>query len=94
MGLKVNKFLYAAMFLIALPLLLILWAAGTKTFVTLPVYDNPVAGIIVAVTGMIIMLSGMLALIRIGSYRIRFTPAPACWQSVFRFIRNPQAGCG
>ena len=57
-----GKVLYGLIFIVIIPLLLILWAVGTEGLINLPVPENPVSGYILSISGLIIMLSGMLQL--------------------------------
>ncbi len=57
------KILYAILFILVLPLLLFLWAVKTDTAVTLPAFENPAIEIAMATAGLLIMLSGMCALV-------------------------------
>jgi protein-S-isoprenylcysteine O-methyltransferase Ste14 len=62
----VNRLLYAALFIIVLPVALALWAHGTRNFITAQPLSSPVRGAALAALGVFIMLSGMLALWRRG----------------------------
>ncbi len=60
---SVGKVLYASLFILVLPLLLILWAAKMESNLSLPVYENPILGIIVIIGGMLMMSFGIIELI-------------------------------
>jgi len=60
------KVLYAALFVIVLPLLLLIWAARTSTVVALPPIHSLTGGLAVAAVGLLLMALGMAALWRLG----------------------------
>ena len=81
MALKVEpalgKFLYGALFLVALPLALAWWARGAGVNVSLPAPEIPLWGTALAVAGALLWLSGVLALrIRGGGLPMNAYPPP------------------
>jgi protein-S-isoprenylcysteine O-methyltransferase Ste14 len=57
-----GKTLYGLLFVVALPVLLVLWSKATGGLINLPVPDNSVSGYILSIAGLILMLSGMIFL--------------------------------
>ncbi len=57
-----GKTLYGLLFVIALPVLFVLWAKATGGLINLPVPENPLSGYILSIMGLILMLSGMIFL--------------------------------
>lgn len=62
----IGKLVYGALFVVALPGLLILWAEAARSNVWLPVYGNPPLGCALAVSGLGLMAAAMLQLWRQG----------------------------
>src|SRR5271165_5399315 len=60
------KLLYAALFVVVLPLLMLIWAARTSTVVALPPIHSLTWGLAGAAVGLLLMASGMTALWRFG----------------------------
>lgn len=60
------KLLYAAVFVVVLPLFLLIWAARTTTVVALPPVHSPTWGMAAAVVGLLFMAMGMAALWSLG----------------------------
>jgi protein-S-isoprenylcysteine O-methyltransferase Ste14 len=63
---NLGKILYGALFVVALPILLILWAGAARPNVSLPVYGNPPFGLALTACGLGLMLMGMWQLWRHG----------------------------
>ena len=57
-----GKLLYGILFIVILPLLLVLWTIGTEPAAHLPSIQSIPAGILLISMGVVMMLSGMLAL--------------------------------
>jgi protein-S-isoprenylcysteine O-methyltransferase Ste14 len=62
----IGKIAYGALFCFVLPALLILWARGTASAVTLPAYGNPWLGAALTGSGLVLLATGMAALWRRG----------------------------
>jgi protein-S-isoprenylcysteine O-methyltransferase Ste14 len=60
------KLVYAALFVVVLPLLMLIWAARTRTVVALPPIHSLTWGLAAAAVGLLLMASGMTALWRLG----------------------------
>ncbi len=60
------KLLYAAVFVVVLPLLLLIWAVRTTMVVALPPVHSLTWGLAAAVFGLLLMAMGMAALWRLG----------------------------
>jgi protein-S-isoprenylcysteine O-methyltransferase Ste14 len=95
MALKINssvgKVLYASLFILVLPLLLILWAAKMESNLSLPVYENPILGIIVFIGGMLMMSFGIIELILRGK-GLPMNPYPPdryVTSGIYKFIPHP-----
>ena len=52
-----GRLAYAALFAIALPVLLIAWGARLDSLISLPVYGSPMIGWPVAIVGVALMLA-------------------------------------
>ncbi len=60
------KILYGLLFIVVLPMLLMMWAAGTRNNVPLPAIHSPAWGLLAAGTGALLMALGMASLWRLG----------------------------
>lgn len=88
---SVGKVLYASLFILVLPLLLILWAAKMESNLSLPVYENPILGIIVIIGGMLMMSFGIIELILRGK-GLPMNPYPPdryVTSGIYKFIPHP-----
>jgi protein-S-isoprenylcysteine O-methyltransferase Ste14 len=65
-AMNLGKALYGALFVAALPTLLILWAGGAGPNVWLPVYGNPPIGLAIVTCGLALTFAGMWQLWRYG----------------------------
>lgn len=86
-----KRVLYGATFVVGVPLLLVLWAIASAPMVTLPRIGNPVAGVVLAMAGVLLLSSGMVELIRHGhGFPMNaFPPERLVREGVYRWIRNP-----
>jgi protein-S-isoprenylcysteine O-methyltransferase Ste14 len=68
MSFKINigKFLYGAVFMILLPLLLVAWARATEGLIHLPVPSNDAVNIFFVCTGAVLMITAMINLSHFG----------------------------
>lgn len=85
------KLLYGALFVVVLPALLALWAAGTRHLVALPLPVPPVAGWIAAAAGAGMMAAGATALWRHGGGlpMSPFPPPRHVVRGLYRFLPHP-----
>jgi uncharacterized membrane protein YhaH (DUF805 family) len=85
------KTAYAALFVVALPVLLTTWAQRLDEWITLPVPGPSSAGIALAVAGALVMTAGTLALWRHGGGlpMSAFPPERLVVRSVYRLIADP-----
>ena len=63
---KINKILYAIVFLIIIPSILLLWAKYTEELINLPVIESIIAGYIFIIFGALLMVWAMYALKKYG----------------------------
>jgi len=63
---KINKILYAIVFLIIIPSILLLWAKYTEELINLPVIESTIAGYILIIFGVLLMAWAMYALKKYG----------------------------
>lgn len=105
---NIGKLLYGFAFVVALPLLLIVWAGATRRRVILPALDSLAVGLAVAACGAGVMLSGMIAIYVyggvlgavIGGVLIRFFLGEDWWLFTAAFsadngnCRAPRHGAG
>ena len=82
---------YAALFLIVLPALLVLWAIGLDRWLSLPVYRAPAVGWLLTITGLMLMAAAMrdLWVHGRGLPASPFPPQRLVTVGVYRFIANP-----
>ncbi len=66
MAVRTGPVLYGALFTVALPALLVLWARGAAPVVGIPAVHAPVAGAVAALSGLLLVASAMLDLWRRG----------------------------
>lgn len=87
----VLKSAYAALFVVALPTGLALWAARLDEWLTLPVPGTPATGLALATAGLLLMTAGTLALWRHGGGlpMSAFPPARLVTRDVYRFVADP-----
>lgn len=60
------KILYAALFVVLLPVLLVLWARATENIVSAPAVRSPILGATLVLAGFLLVVSGWIALWRHG----------------------------
>jgi len=86
-----KRVLYGVTFVAGVPLLLLVWATASARMVSLPQVGNPVAGVALAMSGALLLSSGMVALIRHGHGlpMNAFPPERLVHEGVYRWIRNP-----
>jgi hypothetical protein len=89
--LSLGPILYGGLFVVALPVLLFLWAWRTGPFVPLPALDWPVAGWLVVAVGVALMGAGMTALrVHGGGLPMNAYPPPAYVdRGVYRLLGHP-----
>ena len=63
---KINKLLYAIVFLIIIPSILLLWAKYTEDLIIFPAMESTIAGYIFIIFGALLMVSAMYALKKYG----------------------------
>ncbi len=88
---SVGKFLYGSLFVVLVPVWLALWAALSGESVSLPGYQSVDGGIILALPGLLLMGSGMLALRRYGHGlpMNAYPPQNFVSQGIYRWISHP-----
>jgi len=91
MNQKLQKFLYGALFVLFLPVLLLWWTVKTEASVALPAIHSVPAGVGVALTGLSLMVSGMLALWTIGGGlpMNAFPPPRYVNRGIYRLLSHP-----
>jgi len=95
MALKINssvgKVIYAFLFVVVLPLLMIFWAIKLDSNLPLPVYENSIAGISIIIGGLLIMTYGFIGLILHGK-GLPMNPYPPLKYvtfGIYRLIPHP-----
>ena len=91
-----GKILYGALFIIALPALLLLWAISAQANINMPVYGSALAGWAFAAVGLGIMLLGMFELWHFGGGlpMNAFPPSRLVMRGTFRWLPHPiYTGC-
>src|SRR5690349_4177915 len=85
------KVLYGALFAVALPVLLILWARAAADVVSLPVFKNLPAGMVLAAIGAWMMIAGWVALWRDGGGlpMNAFPPPRFVSRGPYRIVSHP-----
>jgi protein-S-isoprenylcysteine O-methyltransferase Ste14 len=85
------KAAYAALFVVALPALLALWAARLDEWLSLPVPGTPAAGLALAIAGLLVMTAGTLALWRHGDGlpMSAFPPERLVTRGIYRYLADP-----
>lgn len=88
---KLAKFLYAVLFLLVVPTLLIAWARFARDNVSMPVYGGPAIGWTFVATGFLLMSLGIYALWRYGGGlpMNAFPPPKFVSNGIFRFLPHP-----
>ena len=88
---KFLKLLYAFLFILVLPVLLILWAAGSGKYINLLIPVSGLAGICISVFGLLIMISGMLNIIIYGKGlpMNAFPPSQYVNRGIYKIIAHP-----
>ena len=86
-----GRFLYGALFVAVLPALLIWWAQATTRVVSLPVLPYAWAGYILAAVGLVVVISGMLALAVYGKGlpMNAYPPAIYVTRGIYRYTAHP-----
>ena len=91
-----GKILYGALFIIALPVLLALWAVSAQANIHMPVYGSALAGWAFSAAGLGMMLAGMFELWRFGGGlpMNAFPPPRLVLRGTFRWLPHPiYTGC-
>ena len=88
---RINKVLYALLFAVILPLLLVAWASFSAPNVPLPCAAGPEVGWIAVVFGLVLMVSGVWAL-KVYGNGLPMNPYPPktyVSRGIFRFVAHP-----
>jgi protein-S-isoprenylcysteine O-methyltransferase Ste14 len=90
-GRGLGPVMYGALFVVALPVVLVLWARATEQMVLLPTYRVPWLGGVLVGSGFALCLAGMHALRRHGrGLPMNAYPPPVyVTRGVYRFVRHP-----
>jgi protein-S-isoprenylcysteine O-methyltransferase Ste14 len=88
---SLGKLLYGALFICILPALLILWTIKTEPAVSLPAIHSVSWGVTVALLGLLVMLTGMWALWRIGGGlpMNAYPPPRYVDRGIYGFVSHP-----
>lgn len=86
-----GKLFYGMLFIVVLPGLLLLWTIKAEPAVSLPAIHSLVWGALLALSGLLIMLAGMLALWRIGGGlpMNAYPPPRYVDKGIYRFVSHP-----
>lgn len=88
---RIGKTLYGFLFVVVVPALLVLWAEMTGPYVHAPVPGSLRLGVITGLTGFVIMIAGMAALIMYGN-GLPMNPYPPRFyvsRGIYRLISHP-----
>jgi protein-S-isoprenylcysteine O-methyltransferase Ste14 len=87
----IGRLLYGALFTVALPVLLALWARRLEPAITLPAVHEPAAGVVLVVLGLALMAAGIRALwVHGGGLPMNAFPPPRLVErGVYRFLSQP-----
>lgn len=87
----IGKILYALLFVVVLPILLIVWAWMTEKSVPLPALQSLPIGLITAFSGAFMMASGMAAIYLYGKGlpMNAYPPARFVVEGIYRFLPHP-----
>src|SRR5262249_5111405 len=90
-GMMLAKVLYGALFLVAVPALLILWARVAEPNVALLPYGNPTLGAALAACGLALIVGAMLDMWRVGGGlpMNAFPPPRLVSSGTFRWLPHP-----
>jgi protein-S-isoprenylcysteine O-methyltransferase Ste14 len=85
------KVIYALVFVVVLPALLILWAVQTSIIIGIPCPDKPILGYGLAISGLCFIFSGMINLWIYGKGlpMNAFPPKKFVTRGIYRFCRHP-----
>lgn len=88
---SLQKIIYGAVFCLGLPLLLVVWAQHTESSVQIPVPQFPYWGLILALSGFILMLWAMFGLWKLGHGlpMNAFPPQNYVTHGAYRLFRHP-----
>jgi protein-S-isoprenylcysteine O-methyltransferase Ste14 len=88
---SIKKTLYGFLFVVVVPAALWAWAHRSDTFVHLPVPESAALGIAFTIFGVLVMTSGMDAILRYGDGlpMNAFPPAHYVTRGVYRYIPHP-----
>lgn len=88
---KINKTLYAIVFLIVIPGILWLWAKYTEDLITFPVIESPLAGYFLVVFGVLLIAWAMFSLKKYGKGlpMNAFPPVKFVTNGPYHFFRHP-----
>lgn len=90
-SIKINKTLYAIVFLIVIPGILWLWAKYTEDLITLPVIESPLAGYFLVVFGVLLIAWAMFSLKKYGKGlpMNAYPPVKFVTNGPYHFFRHP-----
>lgn len=88
---KLGQWLYGIFFVVILPLLLWLWASATSETVRLPAIQAWNAAVVLAIAGVLLMASGMIALRAYGGGlpMNAFPPPRLVTRGIYRLVAHP-----
>lgn len=88
---SIGKILYGALFTLAVPGLLVLWARAARQNIVLPVYGTPLLGLVLAVFGLALLFLAMSELWRFGGGlpMNAFPPPKLVTRGTYRFLPHP-----
>lgn len=88
---RINKTLYAIVFLIFIPAMLWIWAKNTEDLIRLPVIESPLAGYILVVFGIFLMGWAMYSLKKLGKGlpMNAYPPIKFVTNGPYYFLRHP-----
>ena len=88
---KLGAFLYATLFCIVLPILLVLWAGSTDDVVQMQPYGTPIGGAVLILAGALLMMLGFVSLWRRGGGlpMNAFPPQKLVTTGVYHWLPHP-----
>ena len=87
----IGKILYGSIFIVIIPVLLIFWANATASIIQLPVPANQQINCLITISGILLIITGMLNLWTFGKGlpMNAFPPKQFVKNGIFAFVRNP-----
>ena len=88
---QIHKILYAIIFLIIVPAMLLLWAKYTEDFITFPVIESTIAGYMLIIFGVLLMVWAMYFLKKYGKGlpMNAYPPLQFVTNGPYRLFRHP-----